>query len=123
MMLNSAFDDITLSGNDAVSLRELAARLEIRPEELANDALRLLRITVENGLYVKKGRLTSDAPVIHALGLWRQLALLDATGRIEASTSQGPVAFKVPREAFQPPAWGQSSQSAWHGQQSPVIPA
>ena len=72
-MLNSSFDDITLSGNDAAGFRELAERLNVRPEEVVNDALRLLRITVENGMYVKRGRLTAHAPIIHALGLWREI--------------------------------------------------
>lgn len=107
--------NIRITGQAAIDLHRLAQQLEIAPEEVVADALRLLRTTVDNRLYVRKGRLTSQAPALHALGFWREVVDLGATGTIEVNTRRGPVAFRLPREAFRasptavtygPPLWG-----------------
>lgn len=90
---------IRITGKAAADLRDLAESLGVEPQEVVSDALRLLRTTVDNGLYVKKGRLTTHAPVMHAMGFWREIWDLGTTGRIEVNTPRGPVAFNLPREA------------------------
>lgn len=97
----SDFDEITIKGTERVEIQQLAERLDIKPEEVVSDALRLLKVITDNGLYVKKGRLTAHAPVMHALGLWREIMSSGATGRIEVATRHGPVAYRLPQEAFQ----------------------
>ena len=92
--------NIVITGKAAADLRNLARKLEIEPEEVVADALRLLRTTVDNRLYVTKGRLSSRAPALHALGFWRDVVDRGATGRIEVNTRHGPVAFRLPAEAF-----------------------
>ena len=108
---------IRIAGNAAADLRHLAERLGIAPEDVVTDALRLLRTTVTNGLYVRKGRLTPQAPALHALGFWREIIDSGATGRIEVGTSRGPVAFRLPAEAFhKSPFEGMYAPPMWEAQ-------
>jgi hypothetical protein len=107
--------NIRITGKAAADLRHLAQQLGVATEDVVTDALRLLRTSVDNGLYVAKGRLTQRAPALYALGFWSQIMDQGATGRIEVNTRHGPAAFRLPPEAFHkstmvgtytPPMWG-----------------
>jgi len=92
--------NIRITGKPAADLRHLAQQLGVTPEDVVADALRLLRTTVDNRLYVTTGRLTSQAPAMYALGFWSNVIDQGATGRIEVNTRRGSVAFQLPKEAF-----------------------
>lgn len=113
--------NIKITGKAAADLHHLAQQLDIATEDVVNDALRLLRTAVGNGLYVGKGPLTPQAPALYAMGFWRQIIDQGATGRIEVNTRHGPVAFRFPAEAFyKSPIGGTYTPPMWVSQGTPT---
>lgn len=113
--------NIRITGKAAKDLRHLAQQLGVEAEDVLTDALRLLRTSVDNGLYVGKGRLTQRAPALYALGFWSQIMDQGATGRIEVNTRHGPAAFRLPPEAFHKATIaGTYTPLTWGGQGTPA---